>query len=75
MVLESSSPRLSASLCSSLGGFEEERHPVFLSHGFEGHFILPQVSVTVTNSSERGVVTSQALACRQHRLSLEMKRK
>lgn len=70
MVLESYSPLLSASLCSSLGDFEEERYPVFLSHGFEGHFILPQVSVTVTNSSESGVLTSQALACRQQHIDV-----
>lgn len=70
MVLESYSALLSASLCSSLGGFEEERHPVFLSHGFEGHFILPQVSVTVTNSSESGELTSQALACRQQHIDV-----
>lgn len=70
MVLESYSPLLSASLCSSLGGFEEARYPVFLAHGFEGHFILPQVSVTVTNSSESGVLTSQALACRQQHIDV-----
>lgn len=68
LVLESYSPLLSASLSSSLGGFEEERYPVLLSHGFEGHFILPQVSVTVTNSSECRALTSQALACRQQHI-------
>lgn len=70
MVLESYSALLSASLCASLGGFEDERYPVFLSHGFEGHCILPQVPVTVTNSSESGELTSQALACRQQHIDV-----
>lgn len=70
MVLESYSPLFFASLCSSLRGFEEERYPVFPSHGFEGHFILPQVTVTVTNSSESRELTSRALACRQRHIDV-----
>lgn len=65
MALESSSTLPSASLCSTLGGFEEEKWPVSLFHGFEGPFIPPQVSVSVTNSSESGELISQALAFRQ----------
>lgn len=52
------------------GGFEEERRPVRLSRGFEGHFILPQVSVSVTNSSVSGELTSRELACRRQRLDV-----
>lgn len=52
------------------GGFEEERRPVRLSRRFEGHFILPQVSVSVTNSSVSGELTSQKLACRRQRIDV-----
>lgn len=60
----------SSSLCFSLGGFEEKKRPVSPFHGFEGHFILPQVSVSVTNSSVSGELTSQELACRQQHIDV-----
>lgn len=44
--------------------------PVFLFHGFEGHFISPQVSVSVTNSSESGELISQELASRQQHIDV-----
>lgn len=52
------------------GGFEEERRRVRFSRGFEGHFILPQVSVSVTNSSVSGELTSRELACRRQRIDV-----
>lgn len=52
------------------GDFEEERRFVRLSRRFEGHFILPQVSVSVTNSSVSGELTSRELACRRQRIDV-----
>lgn len=52
------------------GGFEEERRSVRPSRRFEGHFILPQVSVSVTNSSVSGELTSRELACRRRRIDV-----
>lgn len=68
--LESCSPLHTVSLCSSLGGFEEEKQPVSFFHGFEGHFISPQVSVSVTNSSESGELISQELGFRQRHIDV-----